>query len=363
MGSCNTIDEQVTIKIRRNRSKVSDEAIRSDSDYIINKDFINHSNINQKYKLSKSVGTGATGIVCIGTDKLGKQYAIKRINKKLIQNKNLLFNEAKISLLMDHEHIIKTYEIYEDLKTISFIMDLVDGGDLFSFISKSPDNKLDDNTSLNLIIQILETLYYLHEEMNIVHRDIKPENLLVEISNDGTPKLKLIDFGFACEIKDNLKENLGTPMYTAPEIILGKEYNEKVDIWSTGILFFNLLTGTQPYNTLHYIPLDEQIVNNSIPYSKISNEKFKTFIKKLLNKNPDKRLNAKDALDIAYDLRDEIEKCELLEQFEQLDSEKEGKIPLQYLKKYFNLNLEDNNNRKVDFEEFYNIVMNSVKVC
>ena len=363
MGSCNTVKEQVTIQIKNAPSKISDESKVSESDYIINKDFINHSDINQKYKLSTSVGTGATGTVCIGTDKSGKQYAIKRINKKSLKNKNLLLNEAKISLLMDHENIIKTYEIYEDLKTISFIMDLIDGGDLVSFISKSPNNKLDDNTSLNLIIQILETLYYLHNEKNIVHRDIKPENLLVEILDNGTPKLKLIDFGFACEIKDNLKENLGTPMYTAPEIILGKEYNEKVDIWSTGILFFNLLTGTQPYNTLHYIPLDEQIVNNSIPYSKISNEKFKTFIKKLLNKNPDKRLNAKDALDIAYDLRDEIEKCELLEQFEQLDSEKEGKIPLQYLKKYFNLNLDDNNNRKVDFEEFYNIVMNSVKVC
>ena len=91
---------------------------------------------------------------------------------------------------MDHENIIKTYEIYEDLKTISFIMDLIDGGDLVSFISKSPNNKLDDNTSLNLIIQILETLYYLHNEKNIVHRDIKPENLLVERVEDLTPKLK-----------------------------------------------------------------------------------------------------------------------------------------------------------------------------
>ena len=103
-------------------------------------------------------------------------------------------------------------------------------------------------------------------------------------------------------------------------------------------------------------------IKESKTIKKISNE-ARDLLHGLLNKNPDKRLNAKDALDIAYDLRDEIEKCELLEQFEQLDSEKEGKIPLQYLKKYFNLNIEDNNNRKVNFEEFYNIVMNSVKVC
>ena len=241
-------------------------------------------------------------------------------------------------------------------------MDLVDGGDLFSFISKSPDNKLDDNTSLNLIIQILETLYYLHEEKNIVHRDIKPENLLVEISDNGIPNLKLIDFGFACEIQDNLIENLGTPMYTAPEIIKEKNYNEKVDIWSTGILFYNLLTGSQPYNDKHYIPLDEQIINRSIPYSKISNSKFKDFIKKLLDKNPETRLSAKDALNVAYDLREEIEKNELLEQFEQLDSNKEGMLSLRKLNKYFKLDINNDCDRKVNFEEFYKIVVNSVKI-
>ena len=363
MGSCNSTEVQRNVKIKRKRiSKISDETAMTEGDYLINEKFINHNDINKNYKLSKSVGNGATGTVCEGVDKNGKYYAIKRIIKKSLGNKKLIINEAKISLLMDHPHIIKTHEIYEDLKTISFVMDLIDGGDLFDFISKSPNHQLDDNTALNLIIQVLETLYYLHEEKNIVHRDIKPENLLVEISDNGIPNLKLIDFGFACEIQDNLKENLGTPMYTAPEIIMEKNYNEKVDIWSTGILFYNLLTGSQPYNDRHYVPLDEQIINRSIPYSKISNSKFKDFIKKLLDKNPETRLSAKDALNVAYDLREEIEKNELLEQFEQLDLNKEGMLSLRKLKKYFKLEINNDCDKKVNFEEFYKIVVNSVKI-
>ena len=363
MGCCNSINEQTNIRASNKRriSKYSDQTTVSESDYIIKEQYINHNDINKKYTLSKSLGEGATGIVCEGIDKNGKHYAIKRVNKMKLKHKSLLYNEAKISLSLNHPHIIKTYEIYEDLKSVSFVMELINGGDLFEFITKSPNGKLDDSTALNLLIQLLETLYYLHEEKHIVHRDIKPENLLVEISEDGIPNLKLIDFGFACEITENLNDIIGTPMYTAPEIILREKYNEKVDIWSTGILFFNLLTGCEPFNSEYYIPLDEQIINKSIPFEHISNEKFRDLMKKLLDKNPQKRLSAKEALNIAYDLRDEMEKNELYEQFKLLDKDNLGKLPLQSLFKYFKLDIGDKNDKIVDFNEFYKIVFDSVK--
>ena len=268
MGSCGSTNEKdnKTRVIRVNRRP--DKGV--EGDYIVPENLANHNDINKKYKLSNAVmGEGATGTVCEGIDKEGNHFAIKRINKMKIKDRNILYNEATISLKVDHPHIIKTYEVYEDLKTVSFIMDIIDGGDLFDFITKSPEGKLTDENALNLLIQVLETLYYLHDEMNICHRDIKPENFLVEILDNGEPSLKLIDFGFACEIKDNLKDYLGTPTYTAPEIIKREFYNEKVDIWSTGILFFNMLTGCQPYNSNDYIPLDEQVLNKSIPFGKI----------------------------------------------------------------------------------------------
>ena len=363
MGSCGSTNEKdnKTRVIRVNRRP--DKGV--EGDYIVPENLANHNDINKKYKLSNAVmGEGATGTVCEGIDKEGNHFAIKRINKMKIKDRNILYNEATISLKVDHPHIIKTYEVYEDLKTVSFIMDIIDGGDLFDFITKSPDGKLTDEDSLNLLIQVLETLYYLHDEMNICHRDIKPENFLVEILDNGEPSLKLIDFGFSCEIKPGLKDYLGTPTYTAPEIILRQEYNEKVDIWSTGILFFNMLTGCQPYHSDDYIPLDEQVLNKSIPFGKIENEKLKGLCKKLCVKDPKKRLNAREALELAYDIREEIEKNELLEQFEQLDSQKAGKIPLKTLRSHFKLELSEEGDDKklIDFEQFYTMVVNSVKV-
>ena len=363
MGSCGSTNEKETkgkiIKANRRPD------IGVEGDYIVPENLANHNDINKKYKLSNAVmGEGATGTVCEGIDKQGNHFAIKRINKMKIRDRKILYNEATISLKVDHPHIIKTYEVYEDLKTVSFIMDIIDGGDLFDFITKSPDGKLSDEDSLNLLIQVLETLYYLHEEMNICHRDIKPENFLVEILDNGETNLKLIDFGFACEIKDNLRDYLGTPTYTAPEIIKREFYNEKVDIWSTGILFFNMLTGCQPYNSNDYIPLDEQVLNKSIPFSKIENDKLKNLCKKLLVKDPIKRLSAKESLESAYDLRDEIEKNELFEQFDQLDSKKVGKLSLGVLRDKFRLDLSDagSDDKLIGFEEFYKLVYNSVKV-
>ena len=363
MGSCGSTNEKdnKTRVIRVNRRP--DKGV--EGDYIVPENLANHNDINKKYKLSNAVmGEGATGTVCEGIDKEGNHFAIKRINKMKIKDRNILYNEATISLKVDHPHIIKTYEVYEDLKTVSFIMDIIDGGDLFDFITKSPEGKLTDENALNLLIQVLETLYYLHDEMNICHRDIKPENFLVEILDNGETNLKLIDFGFACEIKDNLKDYLGTPTYTAPEIIKREFYNEKVDIWSTGILFFNMLTGCQPYNSNDYIPLDEQVLNKSIPFGKIENDKLKNLCKKLLVKDPIKRLSAKESLEKAYDLRDEIEKNELFEQFDQLDTKKIGKLSLGLLRSKFKLDLSDagSDDQLIGFEEFYKLVYNSVKV-
>ena len=209
MGSCNSVNEKENsskkiIKVNRRLD------VDLEGDYIVPEKLANHNDINKKYKLSNSVmGEGATGTVCEGVDKEGHIFAIKRINKMKIKDKRILCNEAIISLKVNHPHIIKTYEVYEDLKTVSFVMDIVDGGDLFDFITKCPDGKLTDEDSLNLLIQVLETLQYLHEEINVCHRDIKPENFLVQILDNGEPSLKLIDFGFSCEIKPGLKDYLG----------------------------------------------------------------------------------------------------------------------------------------------------------
>lgn len=80
-----------------------------------------------------------------------------------------------------------------------------------------------------------------------MHRDLKPENILIDVSDHSKPKVKITDFGFATKIEKNINLCCGSPIYMAPEIFEGKEYNEKVDIWALGVITYILLSGKAPY--------------------------------------------------------------------------------------------------------------------
>ena len=304
IGENKEIDEPKDTSITKART-LSTAASKNNKDYIFSESFVNHSDIKSKYSLSTEfLGQGSSGTVFEATDVDGKKYAIKSINKFSLENVDGLIKEAEISLNISHPHIIKYYEIYEDLKTVSFVMDLVEGGDLFNFILKSPNNKLDDDVALDLIIQILETLNYLHNEKGICHRDIKPENFLILIEN-SKPQIKLIDFGFATFIdnKKQLFDYLGTPVYMAPEIVGKEPYDEKIDLWAAGIILYNMLTGCQLFRTHSKTTVEDQIVNETIYLGAIENDSLRNLCSNLLEKDPTQRFSAKRALSYANDIR------------------------------------------------------------
>ena len=321
MGVCNSINEKDNKpKVVNARSKRQDTSMSQTKtsfstkekmgDYIISPNIAIHTPLSKKYKMSNEfLGRGASGIVSEGTDANGHKYAIKTINKLSLKYPDVLVKEVEISMSLHHPHIITYHEVYEDLKSVSVVMDLAEGGDLFDFILKSPEGKLDDEVTLDLIIQILETMKYLHNDMKICHRDIKPENFLITIEN-SKPEIKLIDFGFATYIREDKKMNdyLGTPTYTAPEMISREPYDEKVDLWSIGILLFNMLTGCQPFSSDSYVPLEEQVCNKIIPFEAIDNKYLRTLCYNLLERDPSQRYSAQRALSYAYDIRRKMEK-------------------------------------------------------
>ena len=178
-------------------------------------------------------------------------------------------------------------------------MDLGEGGDLFDFIVGCPLGHLPADIVMDLLIQILDVVDYLHSVKGIIHRDLKPENFMIKINVLNKPQVKLIDFGLATYIPKNgekLKEFLGTREYAAPEIYDNSGYLEKVDEWAIGVLMYNMLTGFEPFRGETPSEIKDSILYSEIKFDIIEDIDLREINKKLLNRFVAKRLSCKDAL-------------------------------------------------------------------
>jgi calcium-dependent protein kinase len=142
---------------------------------------------------------------------------------------------------------MRIFELLEDEQRYYIASELVIGGELYDRILKM--KYFTEAHASQIIKQILLALNYMHS-LNIIHRDIKAENILMVGVKEDDLRIKMTDFGFACFFKpgEGKTEILGSPLYMAPEIIANeKPYNEKVDIWSVGVITFILLSGRPPF--------------------------------------------------------------------------------------------------------------------
>lgn len=182
-----------------------------------------------------------------GTNKENKtqQLAIKAIDKSKLSKSEVeeIHDEVKMIQQCDHANIVNYYETYEDYKFIYLCMELCTGGELIENVAKNKNEKITEARAATIIKSLLGSLNHIHSQ-KIIHRDIKPENIMYDKPN-GT--VKFIDFGLACQMKGGEKDIAGTPYYLAPEVLTGY-YDYECDIWSLGVVLFQLLSGKMPFD-------------------------------------------------------------------------------------------------------------------
>ena len=199
------------------------------------------------YNITEKIGEGGMGEVYLADDtKLKRQVAIKFLPEHLTKDKENVERferEAEAAAALNHPNIITIFDVIETDGQICIIMEYVDGK---SLSEKIDDKNLAIEEILNITNQICEGLFEAHKA-DIVHRDIKPENILI----DNRGRVKILDFGLA-KLKGVSKltketSTLGTIHYMSPEQLQGKEVDHRSDIWSFGVVIYELLTGEVPF--------------------------------------------------------------------------------------------------------------------
>jgi serine/threonine-protein kinase HSL1 (negative regulator of Swe1 kinase) len=156
-----------------------------------------------------------------------------------------LEREIAIMKLLEHENIVRLYDVWENSNELYLIMEYVEGGELFAYVERRKG--LPEDETILIFRQIIAPLLYCHR-MHICHRDLKPENILLDPIK---LTVKLIDFGMAALQTDGkmLTTPCGSPHYAAPEVVSARPYDGKqADVWSCGVILFVMLTGSTPFN-------------------------------------------------------------------------------------------------------------------
>ena len=243
------------------------------------------------------VGKGAFGKVYKVKHKAsGEIFAMKTIRKDHVIDKaciDALKTEMDILEKMEHPFLVSTQYVFNDQYRVFFMMDFIDGGNLFRHLLKV--KRFDERSTVFIVAQVAMALGHLHSQ-NFVYRDIKPENVLFR--NDGY--ILLADFGLAKQIDPDIGHTTsfgGTAPYLAPEMLSGKGHDKTLDWWTLGILLYEMMYGIPPFFDKNRSLMYKMIHLSDVPFPESRGRRKieisaegKDLITKLLMKNPRERL-------------------------------------------------------------------------
>ncbi|XP_075719185.1 serine/threonine-protein kinase PAK 5 isoform X2 [Rhinoderma darwinii] len=241
------------------------------------------------------IGEGSTGIVCIATEKhTGRQVAVKKMDLRKQQRRELLFNEVVIMRDYHHENVVDMYNSYLVGDELWVVMEFLEGGALTDIVTHT---RMNEEQIATVCFAVLKALSYLHNQ-GVIHRDIKSDSIL--LTSDG--RIKLSDFGFCAQVSKEVpkrKSLVGTPYWMAPEVISRLPYGTEVDIWSLGIMVIEMIDGEPPYFNEPPLQAMRRIRDNLPPRVKDVHQVssvLRGFLDLMLVREPSQRATAQDLL-------------------------------------------------------------------
>ena len=263
-----------------------------------------------RYQVEKELGKGAMGVVYLGKDpKIGRVVAIKTMalsqefaGDELIDARERFFREAETAGRLQHQNIVTIFDAGEEHDLAYIAMEFLKGKDLADHCKG--DQLLPVPLVLSIVARVAEALSYAHKQ-NVVHRDIKPANIMYEAQSDT---VKVTDFGIA-RITDSSKTKtglvLGTPSFMSPEQLAGKKVDGRSDLYSLGVMLFQMLAGVLPFRGDSMSELMYKIANEEAPDIRIIRPDFPQALADIvalaLSKRPETRYQTGDQF--AMDLR------------------------------------------------------------
>lgn len=263
-----------------------------------------------RYQVEKELGKGAMGVVYLGKDpKIGRVVAIKTMalsqefeGDDLQDARERFFREAETAGRLQHQNIVTIFDAGEEHDLAYIAMEFLKGRDLVDYCKDG--NLLPAPKVLSIVARVAEALAYAHRQ-NVVHRDIKPANIMYEIGSDT---VKVTDFGIA-RITDSSKTKtgivLGTPSFMSPEQIAGKKVDGRSDLYSLGVMLYQMLTGVLPFRGDSMAELMYKIANEEAPDLRVARpdlpEALAQVVARIVAKKPD--LRYQDGEQLAADLK------------------------------------------------------------
>ncbi len=262
-----------------------------------------------RYEIEKELGRGAMGIVYLGKDpKINRQVAIKTMMlelegtpEQIKEMKMRFFREAESAGNLNHPNIVRIFDAGEENEIAYIAMELLEGHDLKRYCD--PGSILPLETVLDYCAKTADGLDYAHAA-GVIHRDIKPANIM--LLKDGT--LRITDFGIArlqASSKTATGTVMGTPSYMSPEQVAGKKVDGRADLWSLGVMLYEMCTAQKPFQAEAIGTLLFQIASDTPPaptdYKPDLPADVTAIIDKCLKKNPDERYQR--GSELAADLR------------------------------------------------------------